>query len=153
MGMCVKDSITAYQGDQLRITAKLVDDANSEPMNQFLRGSEYEGKWGSPEAILPVLRRGLEELPELQRGRFAYLGMFAARHGDPEMALAYLRREYDDIGLGSYYLMWHPALREVRETHGFKSFVRDLGLLGMWQTTGQWNDYCHPLGETNFECQ
>jgi TolB-like protein len=130
-----------------------MEGTDSGPMDEFLAGTGLEGKWGSPDEILPILRRGLDELPALRRGFFADRAMYAALHGDTELALAYLRREYDDVGFGAYYLMWHPALREVRKTPGFKSFVRELGLLDMWRASGRWNDYCHPLGSDDFECQ
>ncbi len=54
--------------------------------------------------------------------------------------------------IGAYFLIWNPALREVRTTPGFKSFVRDLRLLELWRTTGKWGDFFRPVGDDDFEC-
>ena len=76
----------------------------------------------------------------------------AAHHGDDELALRLLRAEYLRDGFGAYFQIWHPALNDLRTTPGFKSFVRDLGLLELWRTTGKWGDFCSPIGEDDFEC-
>jgi len=154
------EALVEYERNKDRLTGSrtfrrwlAMEGTDSGPMDEFLAGTGLEGKWGSPDEILPILHRWLDELPARRRGLFVYRAMYAALHGDNELALAYLRREYDDAGFGSYFLMWHPALREVRKNPGFKSFVRELGLLDMWRASGRWNDYCHPLGSDDFECQ
>jgi hypothetical protein len=55
-------------------------------------------------------------------------------------------------GWAGQYGIWFPQLRETRRTEGFKQFVRDLGFVRMWRASGDWGDFCHPLGEDDFEC-
>lgn len=49
--------------------------------------------------------------------------------------------------------LWWPLMRDVRRLPGFKDLVRKLGLVGYWRTTGNWSDFCRPLGEDDFECE
>ena len=122
-------------------------------MNARLAGTPLAGLWGSPDEFLAVLRPGRDsEMPTFRRGIRAILAMYAAHHGDTDLALQFLRAEYLVDGFGSYFMIWSPALREVRTTPGFKSFVRDLGLLELWRTTGKWGDFCRPIGDDDFEC-
>jgi hypothetical protein len=41
----------------------------------------------------------------------------------------------------------------MRQLPGFKDLVRDLGLVDYWRTSGKWSDFCHPVGEDDFECE
>jgi hypothetical protein len=34
---------------------------------------------------------------------------------------------------------------------GFKDFLRQLGLVDYWRTTGNWSDFCRPVGEADFK--
>ncbi len=122
-------------------------------MNARLARTPLAGLWGSPDEFLAVLRPGRDaEIPRFRRGTLAVLARYAAHHGDTDLALEYLRAEYLSDGFGAYFMIWSPALREVRTTPGFKSFVRDLGLLELWRTTGKWGDFCRPIGDDDLEC-
>ncbi len=122
-------------------------------MNARLAGTRLAGLWGSPDEFLAVLRPARDsEIPRFRRGTLAVLARYAAHHGDTDLALEFLRAEYLVDGFGSYFLIWNPSLREVRTTPGFKSFVRDLGLLELWRTTGKWGDFCRPIGDDDSEC-
>jgi tetratricopeptide (TPR) repeat protein len=121
-------------------------------MNVRLAGTPLAGLWGLPDEFLAILRPMRDaEIPRL-RGTLAVLAMSAAHHGDTDLALEFLRAEYLADGFGAYFMIWSPALREVRTLPGFKTFVRDLGLLELWRTTRKWGDFCHPIGDDDFEC-
>ena len=47
---------------------------------------------------------------------------------------------------------WSPLLRDTRATGGFKALVRDVGIARYWRETGNWSDFCRPLGSDDFEC-
>jgi hypothetical protein len=48
--------------------------------------------------------------------------------------------------------IWGPTYREMRRLPGFKDILRRLGLIDYWRTTGNWGDFCRPVGDTDFEC-
>jgi hypothetical protein len=51
------------------------------------------------------------------------------------------------------YLLWLAIHKDMRRLPGFKDLVRDLGLVDYWRTTGNWGQFCRPLGEDDFECE
>jgi TolB-like protein len=108
--------------------------------------------FGERAATLSRLRRTLAAGKRL-RGQFAYCAMIASHHADLELAIEFLRAEYLADGFGAFYLMWNPALALVRTTAAFKEFLVDLGLPAMWRASGDWADFCEPMGEHDFACR
>jgi hypothetical protein len=79
---------------------------------------------------------------------------WAAYFGDPEFALQLLQgisRQEQGIELG--ITIWRPVLRNARTLPAYKDLVREIGLVDYWRATGNWGDFCRPLGEDDFECQ
>jgi hypothetical protein len=84
---------------------------------------------------------------------------------DPELALEALNTVVDAYPYSSakiwtfsdstwtHRLQWRPLMREVRSLPGFKDLVHKLGLDGYWRKSGNWGDFCRPLGEDDFECE
>ena len=44
------------------------------------------------------------------------------------------------------------SLENVRKDPRFKDIARDYGYYEYWRTTGEWSDFCRPVGEDDFEC-
>ncbi|MEO6080496.1 MAG: hypothetical protein ABIQ86_12040 [Steroidobacteraceae bacterium] len=40
----------------------------------------------------------------------------------------------------------------MRTDPRFKEIVRDVGLVDYWRTSGNWGDFCKPVGTADFEC-
>jgi len=81
-----------------------------------------------------------------QSDKYDYqIAYWAAWHGDADLALDALRRYPVPT------LFWHKVMTEVRRGPGFKELIRQAGLEKYYREYG-WNDYCHPLGEDDFEC-
>lgn len=52
----------------------------------------------------------------------------------------------------SIFLIWHDALSGTRQTPEFKEFPVAFGVVELFRATGEWNDYCQPVGADDFEC-
>jgi len=116
----------------------------------------------------PALRAALQRhwSDPANRGGFNAQGIASllAYTGDPEQALEILHSIADahtysnanvwtfDDAMITHQALWWPLMRDVRRLPGFKDLVRKLGLAGYWRTTGNWGDFCRPLGEDDFEC-
>ena len=48
--------------------------------------------------------------------------------------------------------MWRPIHAAMRQLPGFKQLLHDIGLVAYWRETGDWGDFCRPLGTDDFEC-
>ena len=78
------------------------------------------------------------------------LAHFASELGDPDLALENLRKHQREE---SNMAIWHPIHKNVRQLPAFKDYLRDLGLVDYWRTTGKWADLCRPVGDDDFECK
>jgi TolB-like protein len=76
----------------------------------------------------------------------------AAYYGENALALE-AWRVFDPVGAGAFYqTIWAPLFSEMRQLPEFKTFVEDAGFLEVWRETGDWGDYCRPVGANDFEC-
>lgn len=80
------------------------------------------------------------------------IAVWALYFGDPELALK-IYTEILETNFTSYLVMWRPIYKEMRCLAGFKDVLRDLGLVEYWRSTGNWGDYCRPIGDDDFECE
>lgn len=86
--------------------------------------------------------------------RAASIAQQAAYQGDNALALRALSAmfnqnfNFETIG----WVPWRPMMRDLRTQPGFKDLVRDVGFVDYWRATGDWGDFCKPVGETDFEC-
>lgn len=87
------------------------------------------------------------ELSPLTRVEIAHV---ACALEDPEMALKNLRKYQS---MASRSAIWHPTFKTMRQLPAFKDYLRELGLVDYWRTTGNWADLCHPVGDDDFECE
>ena len=107
-----------------------------------------------PQAALADLHR---RAAEARRNRMPLVLMaiahLAAYFGDADFALDALRETVENtpvyIGL---FGVWRPIFRDVRKLPGFKDLVRSQGLADYWRATGKWGDFCHAVGDDDFEC-
>ena len=79
---------------------------------------------------------------------FTILAIWALELGDLELALEIRVNELDRAN----YSIWGGYAKEMRLLPGFKTYVQSIGLLHYWRESGEWGDYCQPLGESDFEC-
>jgi TolB-like protein len=109
--------------------------------------------YDDPETALAVVR-AFADRPEMQDPvRQFFVADFAAHYGDPELALAAMRRSLIDLHGTLSNTLWFPDFAAMRALPSFKDLVREIGLLDYWRTTGEWGDYCRPVGDDDFECR
>jgi TolB-like protein len=105
-----------------------------------------------PDAALALLRAAAEDPAYSNGPRLALVALWLGHYGDPEGALR-IMRTWTPTQRGAIDLMWFPSLAEMRRLPGFKDIVRDLGFVDYWRATGEWGDFCRPLGPEDFECE
>jgi TolB-like protein/DNA-binding winged helix-turn-helix (wHTH) protein len=108
--------------------------------------------WRSPTDALRVLRAARDSPGYHARREFSLLAVLAGHYGDDALAVELLRDAYLGTGYAGFFRIWHPALRNARRTDAFEQFVRDVGLVELWERTGHWGDYCRPSGTDGIEC-
>jgi TolB-like protein len=82
------------------------------------------------------------------------IAIWASYYDDPALALATLHRlPIAAARLQVTIQMWRPVFRKMRALPGFKDLVRKLDLVDFWRKSGDWGDFCHPVGDTDFECK
>jgi len=98
------------------------------------------------EAALSELKE-MSKDPDISPFTRMFLGHSASGLGDAEFAFEKFRESGIDESA-----VWHPIHRAIRQLPAFKAYVRDSGLYDYWRASGKWGDFCHPVGEDDFEC-
>jgi hypothetical protein len=48
---------------------------------------------------------------------------------------------------------WRPVLSGLRSEPLYKEMLRQFGFVNYWRTTGNWGEFCKPVGKDDFECR
>jgi TolB-like protein len=119
--------------------------------------SEMMRHLDDPQAAIASLRHVFSD-PGFtpQTIRSVVIAQWAAYFGDTQLSLQALRT-MPRVGAGGpsqgvLFSLWRPVEKDTRRLPGFKDFVRELGLVDYWRTTGKWGDFCQPVGANDFEC-
>ena len=99
-------------------------------------------RFGDAEASLRWLREGFETRSISDY----YVIVWASYYGDHGLVLRAMRRTPD------LWAFWTPLTEAVRPTPQFKQVLVDIGLVDYFRERG-WNDFCRPLGDSDFTCR
>jgi hypothetical protein len=106
----------------------------------------------SREQASGLLRELLETLRGQAPAAAGEVALWAAVHGDRELTLDALEVFAPATPGPLLQGLWYPIMSEARADPRFKQIVRDIGFVELWRATGDWPDYCRPVGEDDFEC-
>jgi TolB-like protein len=111
---------------------------------------------GKADALRAVLKNALEA-PAPAVETLANVAVFADGFGERDLALAAIRKDAvtpharNPHRIGT--LLWYPYKTQLRKDPRFKEIVREIGLVDYWRKSGNWGDFCKPLGNDDFECR
>lgn len=122
------------------------------PTNRRLT-STMKSLLDSPDAALTELHRLLEDPAFVLPLDRAGIATWASYLGDTDLSLEIFHELFvSATGFGPG-IMWQPVHREMRRRPGFRQLLRDIGLVDYWRDTGNWGDFCQPVGHQEFECR
>ena len=105
-----------------------------------------------PVAMRAELKKMLVDPEYQESGRMEGVADIAVLLGDADTALAAMRRTYVDLAGNNAGDIWFPIYKNLRQDLRFKKILRDMGLVDYWRRSGNWGDYCKPVGADDFEC-
>jgi TolB-like protein/Tfp pilus assembly protein PilF len=147
--------ITALGGrDRAEIRKRLSDiAAHQDPNADFYVAMEH--LLDDPAAARAELHRRVDP-QDVHRDPFMSqtLATWEAYYGEQDQALkllqAYVASRANPVGVT--YEFWLPVFDGLRKLPGFKDLVRKEGLVDYWRAY-KWPDFCHSVGDTDFECE
>jgi len=123
-------------------------DFNAFPLTRYLMQH-----WQDRADSIAAVRRAYADPANQDILRLFVMSEFADYYGDKDIALAVLRRQYVDNSQPGVYFIWSPFVTSLRADPRFKQMLRDLKLVDYYRATGNWGDFCHPVGADDFECR
>lgn len=78
------------------------------------------------------------------------IALWSAYFGGPDLSLEAIERATRRNAQNAF-LLWLPAMRDVRQLPRFKAFVKEVGLVDYWRQYG-WPTLCKPVGAGDFAC-
>ncbi len=104
------------------------------------------------EAALAAIREAFKDPANQDGTRIGVVGEYADHFGDKETALAAYRRSLVELHSLTFTELWQPSETGLRSDPRFKDIVRDLGMVDYWRASGNWGNFCKPMGKDDFEC-
>ena len=115
--------------------------------------ASFSSKFGDEAAACAVIREAFEDPVNQEALRMSVISILAGMFGDRDMVLAALRRALiNHNGFMADINIWLPYDAGMRTDPRFKELLRDLGLVDYFQASGNWGDFCKPVGKDDFEC-
>ena len=105
----------------------------------------------SPEIARQELRQIYAEPMSPLRPPDTVILFWAAHFGDDELVLEMTRSNVELQGTLTA-IVWRPLFKGIRRLPGFKELVSQSGLVEYWRSSGNWGQFCRPIGDTDFEC-
>jgi len=138
--------------DETAIRQELLSQIDIAPLTRSLNEAMLR-HYEDPTAAVAELQRQLDDPMSLNNSVLVMMiSAWAVYFGEPELAVKATEKLPALLGLTFNWIVWRPIQRDMRRLPEFKALVRAWGLEDYWRTTGNWGDYCRPLGLDDFEC-
>ena len=81
--------------------------------------------------------------------QLSVIALWSAYFGGPDLSLDSIERATRRNAQNAF-LLWLPAMHDVRQLPRFKAYVAEIGLVDYWRKYG-WPTLCKPVG-SDFAC-
>jgi len=72
--------------------------------------------------------------------------------GNNAAAMRLIRLSMERPGGNLVFMLWHPIFDDVRTMPEFVELIEEMGMVDAWRESGEWSDWCRPVGEDGVEC-
>ena len=99
-----------------------------------------------------VLRKALDDPANHESLRVLIIAYWAGGLSDRDLAMTALRQGIVDLR-GNPSALWLISYsRGWREDPRFREILREVGLVDYFRASGNWGDFCAPVGSDDFQC-
>jgi TolB-like protein len=103
-----------------------------------------------PEKVREIISQAIDDRANQDRVRMAVITLYADAFKHRDLALLALERSV--INMRNTTPLWFAYRPGLRADPRYKALLRATGLVDYFRASGNWGDFCKPVGADDFEC-